>query len=89
MKVTEIATKFLERVPLHIDDVTYNIMHSNTNTPIKDLRYLLELFNGETGIVPYKKVKKILNEIHFRLQCTQILKNYNEFQSKKNAPKEV
>jgi hypothetical protein len=89
MKVTEIATKFLERVPLHIDDETFNVWHTKTNTVVKNLKTLIDLFNAETGIVPFNKKEKLSQQIMYQLQCNKMLFYNNLNKSKKNATKEV
>jgi hypothetical protein len=83
MKTPKLAKAFLERVPLHLDEETFKIMHSETNTHVKDLLHLIDLFNAEKSLVCFQKRNKLKEQILYQLQCNRVLSIHNE-KSKKN-----
>jgi hypothetical protein len=76
MKTTKLARLFLERVPLHLDEETFKMMHTNTGTKANNLEYLIDLFNAETGLVCYQNRNKLKEQIFYQLQCNRLLTNY-------------
>jgi hypothetical protein len=82
MKTTKLAKVFLKRVPLHLDEETFKMMHTNTGTKANNLEYLIDLFNAETGLVCFSKRNKLKEQISYQLQCNRVLDIYKK--KKKN-----